>query len=126
VATGIFESLRLGSLATPIFVGSVVFVAMILHLIFTSTTVYATVMVPVVIGLTEIHGTNPVLTALPIALLSPVAVILPVNTIPNIIFFTEGWFTEWQMISYGLALSLVSVAVVLLAGVPYWQLIGLI
>jgi sodium-dependent dicarboxylate transporter 2/3/5 len=97
-----------------------------LHLIFTSTTVYATVMMPVVIGLANNQGANPILLALPVALLAPVAVILPVNTIPNIIFHTEGWFTEQQMISYGVILSLVSVAIVLLVGVPYWQLIGLI
>ncbi len=99
---------------------------MMLHVIFTSTTVYATVMVPVIIGLTRIAGVNPALTALPTALLAPIAVILPVNTIPNIIFHTEGWFTEKQIVTYGVILSLVSVAIVLILGVPYWQLIGLI
>jgi di/tricarboxylate transporter len=53
-------------------------------------------------------------------------VILPVNTIPNIIFYTEGWFTEQQMISYGLVLSIVSIIVVLSVGIPYWQIIELI
>ncbi|MGD0802670.1 MAG: DASS family sodium-coupled anion symporter [Candidatus Bathyarchaeia archaeon] len=126
VATGIFQAVGLGSLSPALFIGSIVLVAMMLHLIFTSTTVYATVMMPVVIGLANNQGANPILLALPVALLAPVAVILPVNTIPNIIFHTEGWFTEQQMISYGVILSLVSVAIVLLVGVPYWQLIGLI
>jgi di/tricarboxylate transporter len=126
VAMGIFEAFSLGSLTPVMFVVSVVFVAMMLHIIFTSTTVYATVMVPVVIGLTKIQGTNLTLTALPVALLAPIAVILPVNTIPNIIFYTEGWFTEQQMISYGLVLSIVSIIVVLSVGIPYWQIIGLI
>jgi anion transporter len=126
VATGIFQAVGLGSLSPALFIGSIVLVAMMLHLIFTSTTVYATVMMPVVIGLANIQGVNPILLALPVALLAPVAVILPVNTIPNIIFHTEGWFTEQQMIFYGVILSLVSVAIVLLVGVPYWQLIGLI
>ena len=96
VAMGIFEAFSLGSLTPLMFVVSVVFVAMMLHIIFTSTTVYAR------------------------------AVILPVNTIPNIIFYTEGWFTEQQMISYGLVLSIVSIIVVLSVGIPYWQIIGLI
>jgi anion transporter len=126
VATGIFEAVGLGSLSPTLFIGSVVLVAMMLHLIFTSTTVYATVMMPVVIGLTTIQGANPILTALPVALLAPIAVILPVNTIPNIIFHTEGWFTEQQMISYGVILSLVSVVIVLLAGIPYWRLLGIL
>jgi solute carrier family 13 (sodium-dependent dicarboxylate transporter), member 2/3/5 len=126
VAMGLFNALGLSQLPAYLFIGGAVLVAMMLHLIFTSTTVYATVMVPVVIGLTEISGVNPLLTALPVALLAPVAVILPVNTIPNIIFHTEGWFTEKQIIAYGLILSLVSVTIVLLVGIPYWQMIGLI
>ena len=126
VAVKIFESVGLGSLSPIVFVGVIVLVAMMLHLIFTSTTVYATVMIPVVIGLTNIQGANPILTALPVALLAPVALILPVNTIPNIIFHTEGWFTEQQMIKYGIVLSLVSVAIVLIVGIPYWQILGII
>ena len=126
VAVRIFESVGLGSLSPLVFVGFVVLVAMLLHLIFTSTTVYATVMIPVVIGLTNIQGANPILAALPVALLAPIAVILPVNTIPNIIFHTEGWFTEQQMIYYGVILSLVSVAIVLFIGVPYWRFLGLL
>jgi sodium-dependent dicarboxylate transporter 2/3/5 len=126
VAEGLFNVLGLSQLPPAMFVGCAVLVAVMLHLIFTSTTVYATVMVPVIIGLTRISGVDPVFTALPVAFLAPVAVILPVNTIPNIIFHTEGWFTEKQIISYGVVLSLVSVAVVLLLGVPYWQIIGLI
>jgi anion transporter len=126
VAEGLFNALGLSQLPVYLFILGAVLVAMMLHLIFTSTTVYATVMVPVIIGLTEISGVNPLLTALPVALLAPIAVILPVNTIPNIIFHTEGWFTEKQIITYGFVLSLVSVAVVLFVGIPYWQIIGLI
>lgn len=126
VANGFFEVLRLGTLEPTLFIGAAVLFAMFLHLVFTSTTVYATVMVPIIISLTKIHGTEAALTALPVAFLAPVAVILPVNTIPNIVFHAEGWFSEKQIIAYGLVLSLVSVALVLLVGIPYWRLIELI
>lgn len=126
VAYDLFNVLGLGQLSPPLFVATVVLVAMMLHLVFTSTTVYATVMMPMVIGLTGLSGVQPLLTALPVALLAPVAVILPVNTIPNIVFHAEGWFTEKQIISYGMVLSLVSVAVAILAGIPYWRLLGII
>lgn len=126
VANGLFNALGLGTLQPILFVGAAVLVAMFLHLVFTSTTVYATVMVPIIISLTKIHGTEAALTALPVAFLAPVAVILPVNTIPNIVFHAEGWFSEKQIIAYGLVLSLVSVALVLLLGIPYWRLIELI
>jgi di/tricarboxylate transporter len=126
VAFSLFNALGLGRLPSSLFVAAVVLVAMILHLVFTSTTVYATVMMPIVIGLTCLSGVQPLLTALPVALLAPVAVILPVNTIPNIVFHAEGWFTEKQILMYGTVLSLVSVAVATLVGIPYWQLIGII
>ena len=126
VALSLFNALGLGRLPSTLFVAAVVLVAMMLHLVFTSTTVYATVMMPIVIGLTGLSGVQPLLTALPVALLAPVAVILPVNTIPNIVFHAEGWFTEKQIITYGTVLSLVSVAVATLVGIPYWRLIGII
>jgi len=126
VTEGLFKTLGLSQQPVYLFIVGTVVVAMMLHLVFTSTTVYATVMVPVVIGLTRFYGINPLLTALPVVVLAPIAVILPVNTIPNIIFHTEGWFTEKQIIAYGMMLSLVSVAIVLLLGVPYWQMLGLI
>jgi di/tricarboxylate transporter len=83
-------------------------------------------MMPVVIGLTGLGGVQPLLTALPVALLAPVAVILPVNTIPNIVFHAEGWFTEKQIMAYGTLLSLVSVAIAIFVGIPYWRLLGII
>jgi anion transporter len=126
VALGLFDALGLGRLPPTLFVAAVVLVSMMLHLVFTSTTVYATVMMPVVIGLTGLSGVQPLLTALPVALLAPVAVILPVNTIPNIVFHAEGWFTEKQIIAYGTLLSLVSVAIAILVGIPYWRLLGII
>jgi di/tricarboxylate transporter len=126
VATNIFNMLGLERLTPMFFIGSLVFVAMILHVIFTSTTVYATVMVPIVISLTQLQGISPALIALPIAFLASVALLLPVNTIPNIVFFSEGWFNERQMALYGSLLSFASVAIVLLIGVPYWRFIGII
>jgi sodium-dependent dicarboxylate transporter 2/3/5 len=99
---------------------------MFLHLFFTSTTVYATVMVPLAISLAQLQGLNPLMVGLPVAFLAPVAVILPVNTIPNIVFHSAGYFNQKQMIAYGLVVSLISTAVVLLVGLPYWSLLGLI
>lgn len=126
VAQGLFKVLGLESMPDPIFVTATVLAAMLLHLVFTSTTVYATVMVPLVIELTRFSGLDPLATALPVVFLVPIAVLLPVNTIPNIIFHSEGYFTTKQMFAYGLVLSLLSVALVMLLGIPYWQACGLI
>ncbi len=126
VAQRVFGVLNLSGTGTAIFVVVVVAISMLLHLFFTSTTVYATVMVPLAISLAQLQGLGPQMIALPVAFLAPVAVILPVNTIPNIVFHDAGYFNQKQMISYGLVVSLISTALVLMVGFPYWSASGLI
>jgi anion transporter len=126
VALGVFRLLNLTDMQPVIFVFLVVLVSMFIHVVFTSTTVYATLMVPLVLSLTQFQGLNAGLVALPVAFLTPVAVILPVNTIPNLVFHSSGYVTERQMITYGLVASLVSVILTLLVGLPYWRALGLV
>ncbi len=126
VAIKVFEVFNLSGADTALFTVLVVLVSMFLHFFFTSTTVYATVMVPLAISLAQLQGLYPLMVGLPVAFLAPVAVILPVNTIPNIVFHSAGYFNQKQMIAYGLVVSLISTAVVLLVGLPYWSLLGLI
>jgi anion transporter len=126
IAEAIFSILALDRLGSTTFVLVLVLLAVLLHVAFTSTTVYATVMVPLTMSLAQLHGVPPQLIGLPVAFLAPVAVVLPVNTIPNIVFYKEGWFNQRQMVVYGLVLSLLSVTVVLLIGIPYWMFLGLI
>ena len=126
VAISVFNLFDLSKLNWMLFVSLVVFVSMFLHIGFTSTTVYATVMMPLVISLTQLQGLDIRLVALPVAFLTPVAVVLPVNTIPNIIFYSSGYFTQKQIVFYGLVTSLISVVIVLLLGRPYWGLLGLL
>jgi anion transporter len=125
VAKALFDSLRISSLAPFTFIVLVVLSTMLLHVVFTSTTVYATVILPLVISLAQLQNLNPQLVAIPVAFLAPIAVILPVNTIPNIVFHSSGYFNQKQMITYGFVLSLVSTFIVLFVGSIYWPMIGL-
>jgi di/tricarboxylate transporter len=126
VAEGFFDLLNLSSVDPLLFTVLLVLLSMFLHVGFTSTTVYATVMVPLMISLTSFQGMLPQAVAVPVAFLAPVAVILPVNTIPNIVFFSSGYFSQRQIIMYGIVVSAVSVALVLALGVPYWNMLGLV
>jgi anion transporter len=126
VAQRVFEVLNLSGAGTALFLVVVVTISMLLHLFFTSTTVYATVMVPLAVSLAQLQGLSPQMVALPVAFLAPVAVILPVNTIPNIVFHDAGYFNQKQMIAYGIVVSLISTALVFLVGFPYWIFSGLI
>lgn len=125
VAEAVFEAINLSGVHPLVFVSLTVFIAMLLHVAFTSTTVYATVIVPLVISLAQLEGLNPMMVALPVSFLAPVAVILPVNTIPNIVFHQAGYFSHKQMLAYGILLSLASTVIVLALGLPYWRALGL-
>jgi di/tricarboxylate transporter len=81
---------------------------------------------PIVIAIASVYGIPISLLALPVAFVAPLALILPVNTIPNIIFYSQGYFSTKQMIMYGIVLSIVSIVLVMLIGIPYWRFIGLI
>ncbi len=122
----IFRALNVERLSHYHFLLLVILVSMLLHVVFTSTTVYATVMIPLTIALARLHDIQPQLIAIPIAFLAPLSVILPVNTIPNIVFYSSGCFSQKQMITYGLLVSLLSVVLVLAVGLPYWNFLGLI
>lgn len=126
VALNIFNFLKLSEMQPMLFTSIMVLVAMFLHVGFTSTTVYTTVVVPLVISITQLQGLQPQMVALPVAFLAPIAVILPVNTIPNIVFYMSGYFTQRQIAQFGLVMSLVSALLILFVGIPYWMMIGLI
>ena len=113
-------------LPTTVLLVLIVSSGVLLHVFFTSTTVYATVIMPVVIAIASIYGIPISLLALPVAFAVPLALILPVNTIPNIIFYSTGYFSVKQIVKYGIVLSIISIIVIILFGIPYWKFIGLI
>ncbi len=126
VAAGVFGLFNLSELSSFSFISVMVLVSMLLHIVFTSTTLYGVVMVPLAISLAQLKGLNLGLLAIPVAYLTPFALILPVNSIPNIIFYSTGFFTQKQMLVYGVIVSLISVMLILLVGLPIWGLQGLI
>jgi di/tricarboxylate transporter len=126
VAERIFEVLELSGLSFISLFSLIVFVSMFLHVAFTSTTVFGTVMVPFSISLAGFLGLKPQTLALPMAYLIPIALILPVNTIPNVVFFSSGYFNQKQLILYGSIISIISALTIILFGLPYWTRIGLL
>ncbi len=126
VAESIFEFFSLSRLSLVIFISSTIILSMMLHVVFTSTTVYATVIVPLSISLAGLQGLDPQTVAIPVAFLTPLALILPINTIPNVIFHSSGYFTQRQMVIYGVLTSLLSAVLIIAVGLPYWSGIGFI
>jgi anion transporter len=126
VADSMFKYTGLSVLSPTILLLLTISMAVMFHLVFTSTTVYATVVMPLVIAIAKICGISAGMLTIPVAFAVPLALILPANTIPNMIFYSSGYFNYKQIIKYGIILSLISIVTIIIFGIPYWMYIGLI
>lgn len=119
-----FETLGIDRLPLLPAVAAMTVIALFGHLLFTSTTAYATVMVPVAVAVAVAGGLPPATLALPVAITMGYAFMLPMNTIPNVIMLDAGYFTPREMLGFGTILTVAAAVILLLVAVPYWQLLG--
>jgi sodium-dependent dicarboxylate transporter 2/3/5 len=120
-----FESLGIDRLPLMPAVAVVIVVALFGHLVFTSTTAYATVIVPIAIAMAAAGGLPPATLALPVAITIGYAFMLPMNTVPNVIMLEAGYFSAREMLGYGTILTIAAAALLLLLAVPYWRVLGM-
>jgi sodium-dependent dicarboxylate transporter 2/3/5 len=125
IVRSVFESLGIDRLPLLPAVAVVIVVALFGHLVFTSTTAYATVIVPIAIAMAAAGGLPPATLALPVAITIGYAFMLPMNTVPNLIMLEAGYFSAREMLGYGTILTIAAAAVLLLLAVPYWQALGM-
>lgn len=79
-----------------------------------SNVALATIMVPVVIGIGNGLGIEPLLLAIPITLASSCAFTMPISTPPNAIVFSSGHIKMKEMMRAGILLNIISIGVILL------------
>jgi sodium-dependent dicarboxylate transporter 2/3/5 len=84
----------------------------LLKVVFSSNTVTATILIPLIIGLGRATGSNVTAIALAAGLTSSLAFILVTSTPTNVIPFNAGYFTIGDMARAGLVLTLVAAVVV--------------
>jgi sodium-dependent dicarboxylate transporter 2/3/5 len=125
IVRSVFESLGIDRLPLMPAVAVVIVVALFGHLVFTSTTAYATVIVPIAIAMAAAGGLPPATLALPVAITIGYAFMLPMNTVPNVIMLEAGYFSAREKLGYGTILTIAAAAVLLLLAVPYWQMLGM-
>jgi di/tricarboxylate transporter len=125
IVRSVFETVGIDRLPLLPAVAIVTLVALFGHLAFTSTTAYATVIVPIAVAMAVAGGLPPAALALPVAITIGYAFMLPMNTIPNVIMLDAGYFTPREMLGYGTILTVAAAVILLLVAVPYWQLLGI-
>lgn len=86
-----------------------------------SNTATANLLVPVVVGLTDVEVT-PLLMA--VAYACSVSMALPVSTPPNAMVFSSGMLQSRDLIRPGLVVSVVSLGLTLTVGYWWWGLLG--
>jgi len=80
-----------------------------------SNVALATMYIPVVIGIANGLGINPLLLAIPMAMAASCAFMMPISTPPNAIVFSSGHIRMKQMISTGFILNILSILILLFA-----------
>lgn len=73
------------------------------------------IFVPVVFGIADGLGVNPVLLAMPVTLSASIGFMFPIATPPNAIVFSSGYIRMKDMVRAGVLLDLVSIVIILLA-----------
>ena len=82
-----------------------------------SNVALVTVLLPVVLGIGEKTGVDPLLLAIPVTLAASCAFMMPISTPPNAVVYSSGYVSVRQMMKAGFWLNLISILVIV--GVVY-------
>ena len=97
-----------------------------LHILFVGTTAMLTAIMPVVIGMAEHLGVNPLIFALPAGMIiGGYPLLMFYNTLPNILVYGTGELDVRDYPKVGFILCTVAVLLYSLCAATYWQWLGL-
>lgn len=80
---------------------------------FMSNVALVTIFVPVVFGIANGTGINPMVVGMPVTFAASCAFMFPISTPPNAIVFSSGYIRMKDMVRAGLVLDLVSLAIIM-------------
>ncbi len=86
-----------------------------------SNVALATIMIPVVIGIANGVGANPVLFALPVTIATSYGFMMPISTPPNAIVYSTGYIRMRDMVKAGFWLDLAGLVLVSLFTVTLFE-----
>ena len=82
-----------------------------------SNVALVTIFVPVVFGIAEGAGLNPIYLALPVTFAASCAFMMPISTPPNAILFASGYIRMKDMVKTGLVLNLFALVIIFLLSI---------
>ena len=124
-AFAIFSGMDINSMPFWMAFAIVMAVATFSHVVFSSKVVRTVILIPTVVGLAKAAGINPFALALPAAFTIADSITLPPNCKPNLIFYSTGYFTVLNQFTYGVLVLLGKVALLTIASVTWFKVLGI-
>lgn len=115
VSTGLLGGI--GNIPTLVRIFTIVIIVSLLKIIFSSNTVTGTIIIPIMIALSQTLGLDPLGITMPAAVTASLAFILVTSTPTNVIPYSSGFFSIQDMAKAGTLLTIVSSLIV--AGVLF-------
>lgn len=90
----------------------------------TSITAFLTLVLPVVVTLSQQVGLNPLVCGMAVTIVADSVVYYTFTGPSTIMAYERGYFSAWELMRLGLVMTVLSYAVVMLVAVPYWSMLG--
>ncbi|MBM3176486.1 MAG: DASS family sodium-coupled anion symporter [Bacteroidetes bacterium] len=111
---------RENQISGAVLIFSLTFISMALTELM-SNVALVTIFVPVVFGIAEGAGINPIYLALPVTFAASCAFMMPISTPPNAILFASGYIKMKDMIKTGLLLNLFCLAIIFVLAITIME-----
>ncbi|MBR3881481.1 MAG: DASS family sodium-coupled anion symporter [Mailhella sp.] len=121
----VFSGVAIDTMPAWMAFGIVMAVATFSHMVFSSKVVRTVILIPTVVGLANSAGISPFALALPAAFTIADSITLPPNCKPNLIFYSTGYFTVLNQLSYGVIVLIGKVALLTIASVTWFKFLGI-
>jgi anion transporter len=97
----------------------------LIHLAITNLAACIALLIPIAATVAQTAGLNPVVAGLVVTIVVDAVILYPVQTAANLLAYDTGYFSAADMRRFGVGMLILTVAVVLLVCIPYWDLLGL-
>lgn len=121
----VFNKMGIENMSFVVLFAVIMFIASFSHILFTSKTVRTIILIPTIIGIANATGYNPVALALPAAFCIADTITLPPHSKVNLIYYGTGYFTVLEQMLYGILVLLAKWAILVIASVTWFKIIGI-
>lgn len=122
IAETIFHGLNLANYSPTVLIIALIIIVQFMHVVFAGTATMANVFFPIVIGIANVTGIDPMMTILPTAfMIGGYPFLMFFNTTPNILCYDTGEIQSTDFPKLGFISSVIACIVYILCLLFYWN-----